>query len=376
LARGLTELGARVTVLTPHAENVRQSWDDYGADVRSFRYAPEQLEVLGYSRSLQADEGVKKLAAVVAPAYLAAASRAVGRTLAEGYDVLHTHWIVPNGLISKRSIGRTPMFMGLHGSDVFMAERRELRPFVRRALSRASGVTGCSPELVARVCALGFDPARSHVIPYGVDTNQFSPLRERRTIWRDRLGIPTSAVIVLSVGRMVTKKGYDYLIEAIPKVLRSRDDVHIVLGGTGDRLHEYKLVTRPWADRVHFPGLIARDVLPDLYRAADVFVLPAIHDRKGNVDGLPNVVLEAMASGLPVVASSVSGIPLAVHDGVHGRLVREKDSAALGSALIELIETPDLSRRMGAAARARAQSELTWNSVARRYANVYTAGAR
>jgi glycosyltransferase involved in cell wall biosynthesis len=292
--------------------------------------------------------------------------------MAEGFDVLHAHWVVPNGLALGRTGDRIPTFIGLHGSDVFMAERRELRPFVRRALSRASGLTGCSPELVDRVCALGFDRGRSHVIPYGVDTNVFSPDSERRTIWRSRLQIPDSAVVVLAVGRMVTKKGFEYLLDALPELLVHYPHLHFVLGGEGDLLSELKRRSSKWSNRVHFPGVVTRDVLPDLYRAADIFVLPAIHDRKGNVDGLPNVVLEAMASGLPVVASDISGLPLAVHDGVQGRLIPEKSVSALIHALSELVSRPDLAQRMGSAARTRAQAALTWDAIARRYQDVYT----
>ena len=82
-----------------------------------------------------------------------------------------------------------------------------------------------------------------------------------------------------------------------------------MLAGGGDRQAEFEQTAVPFRDRVHFPGLVERDTLPALYRCADVFVLPAVHDRKGNVDGLPNVILEAMASGLPIVATGVSGIP-------------------------------------------------------------------
>jgi glycosyltransferase involved in cell wall biosynthesis len=116
-----------------------------------------------------------------------------------------------------------------------------------------------------------------------------------------------------------------------------------------------------------------RDRLPDLFRAADLFVLPAVHDRKGNVDGLPNVILEAMASGLPVVASAISGIPLAVADRRTGRLVPEGEPAALAEALLELLRQPETRRAFGAAGRARAVSELTWDAVAARYREGYVA---
>ncbi len=365
-------MGDRVTVLTPHAPEVEARWDDGGVDVRSFRYAPERFELLGYSRSLSADETMRVGAAAVTPLYLLAARAAVKRSLKEGgYDLLHAHWVVPNALVGGPLSRRIPLAVGLHGSDVFMAERRELRPFVRRALARTTVLTGCSPELVDRVCAIGFDRERSHVIPYGVNVEEFSPDPSRRSIWRERLGIPGAATVVVSVGRMVSKKGYGFLLEALPGLLERHPDAHFVLGGAGDLLADFQERTAAWSDRVHLPGLVLRDVLPDLYRAADVFVLPAVHDRKGNVDGLPNVILEAMASGLPVVASGISGIPLAVTDGLNGRLVPEQEPEPLAAALSELIADRELSRKMGTASRERAERELTWDAVAARYRAAY-----
>jgi glycosyltransferase involved in cell wall biosynthesis len=120
---------------------------------------------------------------------------------------------------------------------------------------------------------------------------------------------------------------------------------------------------------------VGRDALPDLYRAADMFVLPAVHDARGNVDGLPNVILEAMASGLPVVSTRVSGIPLAVTSGQEGLLVEEHDAAALQRALSELLADPDRCRDLGHAARARVLGELTWDRVAARYREAYVRAA-
>jgi glycosyltransferase involved in cell wall biosynthesis len=122
---------------------------------------------------------------------------------------------------------------------------------------------------------------------------------------------------------------------------------------------------------VHLPGAVLRDTLPDLFRAADVFVLPAVHDREGNVDGLPNVILEAMASGLPVVASGISGIPLAVEGGASGLLVPEGDVQALTAALLRLLEDGQEARRMGERGRRKAESELTWEAVAARHREAY-----
>jgi glycosyltransferase involved in cell wall biosynthesis len=378
LARGLVRGGDRLTVLTPHAEGVPESWRDDGIEVVSFRYAPERHEVLGYGRSLEADERVKARAALAAPLYALAACRAVRRQLGRQlgrrpFDLVHAHWIVPNGLAAAAAGGRTPLAIGLHGSDVFLAERRGVRTLARWALSRAWLLTGCSPELVDRVRALGFPAERSRVIPYGVDVEAFSPRPERRPIWRRRLGIPDGAPLLLGVGRMATKKGFQGLIEILPALLGEHPELWVVLAGGGDLLERFRAAVRPWGERVHLPGPVLRDTLPDLYRAADLFVLPAVHDAKGNVDGLPNVILEAMASGLPVVASGISGIPLAVEEGRTGRLVPEGDPGALLAALRGLLADPDEARAMGERGRRKAVAELTWDAVAARYREGYRA---
>ena len=375
LARGLIGHGDEVTVLTPHAEGVAEQWEDGGVEVRSFRYAPEKSEVLGYSRSLSADENVRWRAGLVTPLYLWGARRAVARLMAEReFDVLQGHWVVPNGIVAARFADRVTVGTGLHGSDVFMAERSGVRTLVGHALRRCSFLTGCSPELVDRVCALGFPRERAAVIPYGVDVETFAPGQEGREAWRERLGIPPEGVLLLSVGRMVSKKGYQVLLPLVPELLAAHPNLHLVLAGEGDLLDDFRSQTSEWKDRVHLPGIVLRDTLPDLYRAADAFVLPAVHDAKGNVDGLPNVILEAMASGLAVVASGISGIPLAITDDVEGRLVAERQPAELAAALGEVVSDPGRRRKMGEAARSKAVAELTWRAVAGRYRAAYQAG--
>lgn len=364
--------GDAVTVLLPHAEGVAAAWDDDGVAVRSFRYAPQGFERVGYGRSLDADEHLKLRALVATPLYALGARRALRRLLAaEPHDLVHAHWVVPNALIAAAARPGVPLVVGLHGSDVFLAEKAGVRRLVAWALARSAALTGCSPELVDRVCALGMDRDRARVIPYGVDGAKFAPDPLRRSIWRQRLGIPDAAPMIVSVGRMATKKGYQVLLAGLPALMARAPQAHLVLAGAGDLLAEFQRTAAPFADRVHFPGAVLRDTIADLYRAADIFVLPAIHDPQGNVDGLPNVILEAMASGLPVVTTPISGIPLAITDGEHGRLVAEGATAPLIDALVELAGAPATARAMGAAGRAKAVAELSWDSVAGRFREAY-----
>ena len=206
--------------------------------------------------------------------------------------------------------------------------------------------------------------------PYGVDVDAFKPGKEGRVAWRQRLGIPTSAKVILSVAAWLPRR-LSGVIPQLRRLLERNPSCHLVLAGGGDRLEEFRRAASGFAARVHFPGVVLRQGLPSLYRAADVFVLPAVHDGSGNVDGLPNVILEAMASGLPVVASGISGIPLAVGDGVTGLLVAEKEERALYNALERLLRNPEEARELGAAGRRKTEEELTWDAVAARYRMAY-----
>ena len=372
LARGLVRAGDDVTVLTPHAKDVPATWDDDGVVVESFRYAPESLELVGYSRSLDKDERIKGGSALSAPLYMVGAWRAVRRCLARRpFDLVQAHWVVPNALVAVPAVGRLPLAVGLHGSDVFLAEKPVVRTMVGRALARTQVLTGCSPELVDRVCALGFPREKAHVIPYGVDSSLFAPDRGRRSLWRQKLNVSDSAPLLVSVGRMATKKGYQVLLERIDQLMEGQPDLHLVLAGGGDRQAEFQAAAQPWSDRIHFPGAVLRDTLPDLYRAADGFFLPAVHDPQGNVDGLPNVILEAMATGLPVVTTTVSGIPLAIEDGANGFLVPEQDAPALIGAIDRLLADPDRARAMGEEGRRRAVDHHHWDTIAGRYRAAY-----
>lgn len=373
LARGLVRQGVSVRVLIPRTVGVPEAFADQGVEVRSFPYAPRGLEVVGYGRTLRADEGVRFRAAVAAPLYLLGARRALLAALRrEAWDLVHVHWIVPNGVAAVfPRVLRVPFLVGLHGSDVFLAESSFLRPVVRRILRLTAGFTACSPEFVARLEAVGGGALRSAVIPYGVDSQLFFPGCPRQSPWREQLGIPASALVVLAVGRMATKKGFQVLFDVLPQLFSEFPELHVVVAGGGDRYEEFRRLAQKMPPRIHLPGPVLHDALPELYRAADLFVLPAVHDPKGNVDGLPNVILEAMASGLPVVASSISGIPLAVVDGQTGRLLKEGDREALFRALVELVRSPELRQAWGRAARERAVTELSWDRVAGRYLEFY-----
>jgi glycosyltransferase involved in cell wall biosynthesis len=292
------------------------------------------------------------------------------------FDVIHAHWVLPNGppaALAARLRG-LPLVISLHGSDVYLAERAApLSLAAAGALRAAAAVTACSGDLRERALRLGASADCTDVIPYGVDPQAFQPDPASGAQVRAELGLSPDAPLVVTVSRLVYKKGLTYLLEAFPRVLERHPDAALVIAGYGDLRDELERRAGELgiAARVYFPGQLARDRAACYIGAADVYVVPSIHDQGGNVDGLPNALLEGMGAARPIVASRVAGIPEVIVDGQHGLLTPERDSGALAAAIVRLLDDRALARRLGAAARRRVLDELTWDATAERFERVY-----
>ena len=245
--------------------------------------------------------------------------------------VMHGHWVVPGGVIAAAARPSLPLVVSLHGSDVFVAERTPpARVAAARVFQRAGFVTACSADLATRAIALGAVPERLKVVPYGVDASRFRPSPEARARVRADAGIGDDVPLLFTAGRLVRKKGFEYLIDA----LRLTDPAaRLIIAGTGDLDGELRARTMEAgvADRVRFLGDVGQDAVAGWFAAADVAVVPSVRDASGNVDGLPNTVLEALASGTPVVATPAGGIGSVVEDDRNGVLVPERDPSALAA---------------------------------------------
>jgi glycosyltransferase involved in cell wall biosynthesis len=381
IARGLAARGHQVHMVLPwHPRWTRPRTED-GVTFHLFRYAPvPALNVFGYAGSLEADERLRGAAIAATPLAAAAgwrAARAVARKVAA--TVMHGHWVVPGGVIAAAAAGGRPLVISLHGSDVFVAEKHAaVGRAARWAFGKARFVTACSEDLRVRAVALGARDDRSRTIPYGVDSTRFSPDREARARMRERWAIGESDELVLGVGRLVSKKGFEFLIDAIARLAPGRPRLRLVLAGEGDLRGELerRIAGHGIGDRVVLPGVLLQDDVAAALAAADVVAAPSVKDPSGNVDGLPNVVLEALASGTALVASPAGGIGAVVRDGETGLLVPEGDPAALAAALDRLLEDRDLAARIGAAGRVWAQSEGTWTRAIDAFEAAYEIACR
>ena len=374
IAHAVAARGHDVDVILPFHPDLQRG---DGEPVRFFpyRYAPRDAWSLwGYAQSMEADVRVRPGVYLLAPLVAAALRLLLGeRLLAERYDVVQAHWVVPNAafvtdLVCAHGV---PFVISLHGSDVFLAERFAPARILAGAAFRAAGaVSACSEDLHTRALRLGADPGRTRTVPYGVDLEAFAPGRSRPDV-RARLGVSPESLFVLAVGRLVEKKGFEYLVQAVA----GRRDLHVVIAGDGDLRRPLEQQARKCDAAVTFPGALDRELTAAALATADVVVVPSVVDRSGNVDGLPNTLLESLAAGRAVVASQVAGIPEVVQDGINGRLVPPKDAAALRNVLLELAAQPGERRRLGQAARHTAVERLDWQVAARAFEECYAQAA-
>lgn len=380
IAQFSREHGHEVTVLMPYHPDLNRQANERGVKLHQFRYTlPEKWHIWGYAASMQGDVKLRKLVYFLLPFVLVTSFWKMWQlTAKEKYDVIQAHWVIPNAPVAALVgwLRRIPVVISMHGSDVYIAEK--LRPVgvvAGWAFRRAAGVTACSPDLRTRAQKLGAatDPTKSVVIPYGADPNVFKTPELPTQIIRQQLGFAPSEMILFCSGRLVYKKGFEYAIRAMPEVLKRVPTARLVIAGAGDLLDELKSIAQQEgvAERVRFEGSVAHNQIPDYLAACDIYLLPSVVDDSGNVDGLPNALLEALAAGRPVVASNVAGVPLAVEDGVNGRLVAQRDVAGLAKAIAELLADPMRREQFGKAARRKIEQELNWPTVAAHYSQVF-----
>lgn len=265
-------------------------------------------------------------------------------------DVGHLHGHFCHGVATitwfASRLSGLPFSFTAHAKDIYQAD---LNPgeLLETKMGAARFVATCTCANAGVLRLRHRRPDEVHTIYHGLDTDWFSPAPD--------LNLPPVPT-VLSVGRFVEKKGFDHLVEACA-VLRDagvRFRCHIV--GEHGPAHESiraLIAERGLQDHVMQIGPMPQDRLREVYRQATLFALPCQVMADGDRDGFPNVLAEAMAMGVPIVSTRISGIPEMVDDGVHGLLVEPRDPVALASAMQRVLTDPALRHRLSVAGRQR-----------------------
>jgi phosphatidylinositol alpha-1,6-mannosyltransferase len=275
---------------------------------------------------------------------------------------------LPIGMVGPRL--SMPYAVVLHGAEVTVPGRLPVtRHLLARVLRGASHVIAAGAYPAAEGERAARRPLPVTVVPPGVDTGRFHPLPagERGAV-RARFGLPVEGRVVVSVSRLVPRKGMDVLIDAVARVRRDRPDVALAVGGTGRDRARLERIARRHRVPVRFLGRVPDADLPGLIAAADVFAM-LCRDRWLGLEqeGFGIVFVEAAAAGVPQVAGDSGGAADAVVHGETGLVVRPpKDAGLVADALAALLDDDRARQAMGGAARRRAVDELSYDVLARR----------
>ena len=344
IARVLAQRGHQVLVLTSR-------WDDL-----PFEETREGVRLVRLStlrRRMDRSNALEQISFIFTACF-----RTFGLIRSFKPDITLAFFGLPSGAIAwlLKKLYRISYIVSLRGGDVpgfrpydFRMYHKIAAPFLRSIWKHADSIIANSNGL--RSLALAFD---SHyeipIIPNGVDVSQFVVSNRD---W--------SSPHILSVGRVVYQKGFDLAMCALSQ-LKALEWTWTI-AGDGPQMATLKAMSEEYGihDRIHFAGWLSSEQIKEQYAAANLFLFPSRHE------GMPNAVLEAMASGLPVLATKIAGNEELVVDGETGKLVPSEDTDALREALRPLLVEAKMREQMGRAARQRVESSFSWNRVAEQY---------
>lgn len=296
-------------------------------------------------------------------------SRDIYRLGAGGRGIVHCGRAQPEGVsayLASLVPGGPPYVVWAHGEDISVAQSsRHFAWTMRRVYSRASGAFANSRNTAALLRASQCFDGEVHVAYPGVDGSRFTPAAPGSVELSQRLA-PQGELLLLSVGRLQWRKGHELVLRALPALLREYPRLRYVIAGEGNQREKLTrlIVDLALGEIVHLAGEVAESDLPAYFAACDVFVLPT-RVEPSDFEGFGIVFLEAAASGKPTLGGRNGGVSEAVSDGETGVLVDPERPEEILSALRALCASAELRTRMGAAGRARALRDFTWEAAAR-----------
>lgn len=360
-----------VTVVTPRAPGARAREEMDGVRVIRYRYAPARLETLVHDGGIAANVARAKWKVLLLPGFVLGQYVAARRAMKRGaVDVVHAHWLVPQGFVALLATAGTgtPYVVTSHGGDLFGLRGRVPAWLKRRVARRAAAMTVVSTAMQEEAARIGLAPPSIEAVPMGAD------LRGRFVA---SAAVERGRDTLLFVGRLVPKKGLTHLLDAMPLILARRPDVVLEIAGFGPERAalESRVAALGIGDSVRFLGALPQQALPELYRRAAVFVAPFVRDASGDQEGLPVALMEAIGCGCPAVVGDVAGVRDLLGDEARRIAVSPRDREALAGAVLEVLDRPQAASERALALREAAAERVDWDRIAARYAAIIGAAA-
>jgi glycosyltransferase involved in cell wall biosynthesis len=361
--RRLAARGHKVTVIAPAYRGLKDHEID-GVRVRRFRYAPERWEMLTHGEGAPNKLKKNPILKLLTLSYLASGAYSVWKICQEEQvDVLHVHWPFPHGLMALVP-GWMPgckIVYTCHSAEFALAAGSKLSTnLLAFCLKRSAAITANSAHTARLVHNVSGRTAE--IIPWGATVNVDSRTES----------IPQDLPLLLFSGRLIERKGVNYLLRALPLILKERK-VRLVITGDGHYRQEWEDLAKQLglSEWVRFAGFVSNEELSSLFRSCTVYVHPAIYDSKGDTEGQGVVLVEALSNRKPVVASEVGGIVDMIKDGKTGLLVPEKNPEAIAQAVLRLLNEPEFAQQLGQQGFEHARRYFDWVHIMDQYDEIY-----
>ena len=281
-------------------------------------------------------------------------------------DIIHVQWPIPNGLgaLFLKIFYNIKYINTIYGEEIYLSNRYHTVPIIKLLVNKSSKTITISTGSLKASIKAGLNKEKLEIIPFGVDTSFFRPFNVQKD---------TAIFQILSIGYLIERKGFEYLIRALKEVLKVHNNVHLKIVGSGPLENKIKKLIKDLKleNNVQILSNLSDQKLLETYNSSNLFVLPSITDSQGNTEGLGVVLLEAMACKLPVIASNIGGIPDIVNDGETGLLVPEKDTIGMSQSIIKLIENEDLRENLTFKGYNMVKEYFSWEKIAKDYVNIY-----
>jgi phosphatidylinositol alpha-1,6-mannosyltransferase len=298
---------------------------------------------------------------------------AAGRVLTGHYDCLHCGDLFPQALngVVLRAIFKLPLLIFCHGDEISQTDQRRYQPRVRDFIYRhADAIIAANQFACDGLTRIGIPAERIHKLTPGVNFEHFQP-RPRRADLIERYGLEGKKVL-LTVARLVPRKGHKIVLQALPKVLGEVPDLKYLIAGEGPEKERLQTLARELdiQDAVIFAGDVAHDQICDFYNLCDVFAMVNKLEASGDVESFGMVFTEANAVGKPVIGGRSGGTAEAIIQGQTGFLVDPESADDVANRLLLLLKDSQLSKRMGAAGLERVHLEFNWSTRARAFRQI------
>lgn len=346
-----------VCVLAPHYPKAlkNETWEDM--KIIRFKYFFSPFEKLALNGGIISALKKNPLNYLLIPFFIIAEFMAIKKVIKKYKpDVIHAHWIIPQGLLLSLTNTNTPWLITSHGSDIWAFRQPIMIALKKIALKKAAAITVVSQALKNEIERKIIKNKKIEVMSMGVDHNNFSPKKYSEKLRKKHKHM------LLYVGRLSKEKGLEYLIKAMPNVLKQFPDVQLLVIGGGPLKFELdKLINNLGVEKnINMLGSIPNSDLPSYYATADIFIMPS------KSEGLPVTLMEAMSSSAIVLATDLEGNKDLIQHRLNGFLCQPKNHDDIAKNIIEILNNGELNK-VRDAARKIILEKFSWDIIANKY---------